>query len=285
MAVGQPNCLHCLYRPFCPLFLRRACPQQMGRVCYHAQFGLNWLSQCLLICFAVPVKALLSLLDTYEACAELKNRMRPPSNTLVLNVLTVRLCTLPRHTSPIPTQPMSRRCAKGSLCGPLTCCLTLCALRTSLPSSRSISASGSSSGMCLAMWGRWGWCSTVLGVGISNWLLKISWHSRSGGRQMTTLPSSGSIWKPSALFPDVSWRSLFLNILHFLRGWGLLLSGQFLLGSSLVGNVHFMHWDGFVEVIIVWNGLTGFTGVVVLCWCIKLGSFRFFAYEHTNLQK
>lgn len=125
------------------------------------------------------------------------------SNTWIFKAFTVGLWMLPKHTYPITTQPLSKRWPKGASCGPLTCCLTLCALRTSPPSSRSISTAGSSSGMCLAMRRRWGWCKTTLGVGISQRLFGISGHSRRDGREMTTLLSIYSIWNPSAFNPYV----------------------------------------------------------------------------------
>lgn len=121
------------------------------------------------------------------------------SRMVVLNVLTVGLWTLPRHTSPTATHPKSRCWAKGAWWGPLMCSLTLCALKTSRPNSRSISASESSSGMNLAMGHRWGWCRTAFGVGISLLLLWMSWHSISGCNGITD-PSRDWIWKPCSHF-------------------------------------------------------------------------------------
>lgn len=81
---------------------------------------------------------------------------RPLSGMWVLNVFTIGLCMSTKHTSPITTQPRSRSCAKGALCGPFTCCLTVSSAR----------------------------------------LFGISRHLMSGGREMRTLPSIDSIFLP-----------------------------------------------------------------------------------------
>lgn len=74
----------------------------------------------------------------------LKRFGHPFSKTKIFIALTsVGLWPLPRHTSPMITQPKSRFWAYGALGGPLNCLLTLCTLRMSLPSNRRMSASGS----------------------------------------------------------------------------------------------------------------------------------------------
>lgn len=82
----------------------------------------------------------------------LKMECRQLSNTWVFRAFTVGLCTLPKHTSPITTQPRSSRWAKGASCGPLICCLTLCA---HLFQEGEVSPPlHENSGMCLAIWRR-----------------------------------------------------------------------------------------------------------------------------------
>ncbi len=66
---------------------------------------------------------------------------RPLLRMLVLKTLTsAGLCVLPRHTSPMITQPSSRRCVKGALWGPLRCSRTLCTRSMSRPRSKRIAA-------------------------------------------------------------------------------------------------------------------------------------------------
>lgn len=63
----------------------------------------------------------------------------------------------------------------------------------------------------------------------------------------------------------LSSRSLFLNVLHFFKGWGLLCSGQFLLGSSLFVDTFVLCTEMDLLILKFFiPDLSGFVGVVAL---------------------